>query len=172
MTRRGSWAIAGCALLLVVAASCGRKTAPLTPQSPRIEAAQDVRVEARDNVAFLSWAIPTRNVEAKPIRSGDVLGFRVYRSEPGDKKTSRYRQVAEIDLSRPEPAIVRDGRVVWSDRNLHYGQTYAYRVRVISARGGLSEPSDEVKTTPLLTPEEMDKALLRTVDYRAPGDAR
>ena len=29
-----------------------------------------------------------------------------------------------------------------------------------------------VKTTPLLTPEEMDKALLRSVDYRAPGDAR
>ena len=26
-----------------------------------------------------------------------------------------------------------------------------------------------VRTTPLLTPEEVDKALLRTVDYRAPG---
>ncbi|HKT18325.1 MAG TPA: GYD domain-containing protein [Stellaceae bacterium] len=29
-----------------------------------------------------------------------------------------------------------------------------------------------VKTTPLLTPEEVDKALLKTVDYRAPGEAR
>ena len=29
-----------------------------------------------------------------------------------------------------------------------------------------------VQTTPLLTCEEMDKALLKTVDYRAPGDAR
>ena len=29
-----------------------------------------------------------------------------------------------------------------------------------------------VRTTPLLTPEEVDKALLRTVDYRAPGQAR
>lgn len=28
-----------------------------------------------------------------------------------------------------------------------------------------------VKTTPLLTPEEVDKALLKTVDYRAPGQA-
>jgi uncharacterized protein with GYD domain len=26
-----------------------------------------------------------------------------------------------------------------------------------------------VKTTPLLTPEEVDKALLKTVDFRAPG---
>lgn len=29
-----------------------------------------------------------------------------------------------------------------------------------------------VKTTPLLTPEEVDKALAKTVDYRAPGQAR
>lgn len=29
-----------------------------------------------------------------------------------------------------------------------------------------------IRTTPLLTPEEVDKALLRTVDYRAPGQAR
>lgn len=29
-----------------------------------------------------------------------------------------------------------------------------------------------IRTTPLLTPEEVDKALLRTVDYRAPGQGR
>jgi uncharacterized protein with GYD domain len=29
-----------------------------------------------------------------------------------------------------------------------------------------------VKTTPLLTTDEVDKALLKTVDYRAPGDAK
>jgi len=29
-----------------------------------------------------------------------------------------------------------------------------------------------VRTTPLLTPEEVDKALLKTVDYRAPGQTR
>ena len=28
-----------------------------------------------------------------------------------------------------------------------------------------------VQTTPLLTPEEVDKALLKTVEYRAPGEA-
>lgn len=29
-----------------------------------------------------------------------------------------------------------------------------------------------IKTTPLLTCEETDKALLKTVDYRAPGEAK
>ena len=29
-----------------------------------------------------------------------------------------------------------------------------------------------VQTTPLLTPEEVDKALLKTIEYRAPGEAR
>ncbi len=150
MTTRSASIIAGCALLLALAA-CGRKTQPLTPPSPRIEAIQDVSVTARDNVAFLSWPMPTRNIEGKPIAITDVLGFRVYRSEPGDKKKSRYRQIAEIDLSRPQPAEVKGGRIIWPDRNLHYNETYAYRIRVISAKGGLSEPSEEVKTTPLLS---------------------
>ncbi len=151
MTKRGGWLIVWCVLLLVFAASCGRKTQPLTPPSPRIEPAQDVKVAARDNVAFLSWAIPARNVEGKPIKAGDVVGFRIYRAEPADKKKSRFKQVAEILLTSPAPAEVRDGRVIWPDRNLNYGQVYAYRVRVISARDGLSEPSDEVRTTPLLS---------------------
>jgi hypothetical protein len=150
MTIRGASIIAGCALLLVVAA-CGRKTPPLAPPSPRIEAIQNVSVTARDNVAFLSWSIPTRNIEGKPIAITDVLGFRIYRAEPGDKKKSRYRQIAEIDLSRPAPAEVKGGRIIWPDRNLSYDTTYAYRIRVISAKGGLSEPSEEVKTTPLLS---------------------
>ncbi len=140
-----------CVLVLVFLAGCGRKTLPLTPPSPRVEAVQDVKVTARDNVVFLSWPIPTKNIEGKPMPAGDVRGFRIYRSEPGDKKRSRYKQIAEIDLTRPEPAEVRDGRVIWGDRNLHYGQSYAYRIRAATAHDGLSQPSEEVRITPLLS---------------------
>ncbi|OGW37505.1 MAG: hypothetical protein A2010_07090 [Nitrospirae bacterium GWD2_57_9] len=140
------------ALLLVAPASCGRKTDPLTPASPRPEAVKDVQAVARDRVAFLSWPIPTRNIEGKDLSAADILGFRVYRAElERDRKKARYKQIAEIDLSNPAPAEVRDGRVFWSDRTLHLGQAYSYRIRAVSARDGLSQPSDEARVTPLLS---------------------
>ena len=83
---------------------------------------------------------------------GEIRGFRVFRAElERDRKKARYRQVAEIDLANPEPAQVRNGRVFWSDTHVRYGQAYGYRIRAISARGGLSLPSEEVRVVPLLS---------------------
>lgn len=138
-------------LILALAASCGRKTDPLTPPSPRPEAVKDLKIATRDGVAFLSWAIPTKNVEGKDMNAADILGFRIYRAELEPRKKARYKQIGEIDLSNPSPAEVRDGRVFWSDRNLRYGQVYGYRVRAISAHGGLSQPSEEARSAPLLS---------------------
>ncbi len=138
-------------LILAIAASCGRKTDPLTPPSPRPEAVQDVKIATRDGVAFLSWRIPTRNIEGKEMNRADILGFRIYRAVLEPKKRPRFKQIAEIDLANPSPAEVREGRVFWNDRNLRYGQVYGYRIRAISAQGGLSQPSEEVRSAPLLS---------------------
>lgn len=139
-------------LIIVLAASCGRKTDPLTPPSPRPEQVKDVKIVARDNVAFLSWAIPTRNVEGKDMNPSEILGFRIFRAEPErGRKKARFKQVAEIALAYLAPADIRNGRVFWSDRNLRYGQTYKYRIRAVSLHGGLSQPSDEAMVTPLLS---------------------
>ena len=140
------------ACMLLLFASCGRKTDPLVPASPRSEPVRDIRAVARDGVVFLSWAIPAKNVEGKDLNPAEVLGFRIFRSEPGrEGKAARSRQIAVIDLAHPAPAEVLNGRVSWSDAHLNYGQTYGYRIRVMSARGGLSLPSDEVRLTPLLS---------------------
>ncbi len=137
---------------LAFIASCGRKTPPITPPSPRPEAVKDVKAVARDNVVFLSWPIPTKNAEGKDMSISEIQGFRVYRSEfEHEKRRARYRFVAEIDLLKPAPAEVRNGRVSWSDPAVRYGHVYGYRIRAMGVRGWMSRPSEEVRVAPLLS---------------------
>jgi hypothetical protein len=146
-------AIIGPALLsLALVASCGRKTDPITPPSPRPEAVKDVTAVVRDAVAFLSWPVPTKNVEGKDMSPSAILGFRVFRAEiERENKRARYRLVAEINLAKPAPAEVRGGRVYWSDANLRYGRVYGYRIRAMGVRGGMGQPSEEARVAPLLS---------------------
>ena len=140
------------ALILVAAVSCGRKTDPLTPASPRSEAVKGLKAVTRDNVAFLSWRVPTKNVEGKDMNPAEIQGFRVYRAETGEsRKKPRYKEIADISMANPAPAEVRAGTVFWSDKNLRYGQVYSYKVRAVSSRGGSSQPSEEVRVVPLLS---------------------
>jgi fibronectin type 3 domain-containing protein len=139
-------------LVLTTAVACGRKTLPQVPDSPRPEVIKDLRVITRDNVAFLSWPLPTHNVEDRGILPSDIKRFRIYRAEMGrDTRKARFKLYAEIDMANPSPAEIRNGVVFWSDQNLTYGQAYSYRVRALSVRGGVSQMSDEVRIAPLLS---------------------
>lgn len=132
--------------------SCGRKTEPLTPDSPRPEAVTEIKALVRDSIAYLSWRVPVKNIEGKDMGPAELAGFRVYRAEiDRERRRPRYKQVAEISLARPAPAEVRGGLVYWSDTDLAYGRVYGYRVRVYGARGGVSQYSEEVRITPLLS---------------------
>ena len=142
------------ALVLAVAATgaCGRKTDPLTPDSPRPEAVKDIKIAVRDVVAYLSWPIPVKNVEGKTLSPADIKAFRIYRAEQSrESKRLLYRQVAEIGLADPAPAQVQNGIVTWNDTGLQYGKVYIYRIRAYSVRGGASGYSDEVRAAPLLS---------------------
>lgn len=147
------WIIAAaCAVLMLIGAACGRKTDPLTPDSPRPEAVKIARVEVRDRIAFLSWPVPARNIEGKALNPGDIRFFRIYRAEVDrGRKRLHFREVAEIDMANPSPAEVRENIVTWSDGGLKYEKVYAYRIRAVSARGGISTYSDEVRVAPLLS---------------------
>ena len=139
-------------LILALAVSCGRKTDPLTPASPRPETVKGIKAVVRDTVAFLSWRVPTKNVEGKDMNPAEILGFRIYRAEIGDgRKKPRYKEIADISMANPAPAEVRAGTVYWSDKNLRYGEVYSYRIRATSARGGISQQSEEVSVAPLLS---------------------
>ncbi len=153
ITRSPFWNAAAWSLaLLVLVAACGRKTDPLTPDSPRPAAVSDIRIAVRNDVVFLSWSLPAKNVEGKPFSPGDVRLFRIYRAEvEREHKRLRYREYAVIRMENPAPAEVRSGTVFWSDTGLQYGKVYAYRIRAYGVRGGASEYSAEVRAEPLLS---------------------
>jgi fibronectin type 3 domain-containing protein len=140
------------ALALAATTACGRKTAPLVPDSPRPEVVKDIKAVTRDVDAYLSWPIPTHNVEGRGMNIADIRQFRIYRAEiRGDHRKTRYKLYTEIDMANPSPAVVRKGMVFWSDVHLKYGQVYGYKIRAVSARGGVSSWSEEVRTVPLVS---------------------
>jgi hypothetical protein len=142
---------AACSLaVLALLAACGRKTEPLTPDSPRPAAVSDLRVTVRDAAAFLRWSVPAKNVEGKPLPAGDIKTFRIYRAEVDrEGRRLRWKEYAVISMEHPAPADVQNGVVLWSDPGLHYGRVYAYRIRAYGARGGVSDYSAEVRAAPL-----------------------
>lgn len=139
-----------CLALASALSGCGRKTDPLTPDSPRPEVVNDLVVTVRDTVAFLSWSVPARNVEGKPMETGEIRAFRVYRAEIDRKdRRPRYREIAEISMENPAPAVVRGAVITWRNENLQYSRVYGYRVRTYSAKGGASDYSNEARAVPL-----------------------
>jgi hypothetical protein len=143
---------AGLVFAVALVASCGRKTEPLTPDSPRPEMVHDLKAVARDASVFLSWPVPTKNAEGKSMSPADLFGFRVFRAEiEQDRKRARFHQVAEIVLANPAPASIRNNAVFWSDGPLKYGRVYAYRVVALGIKGDVASPSAEVRTAPLLS---------------------
>ena len=147
------WLAACCLFFLTVSSGCGRKTALVIPDSPRPEAVKDVKAASRDAVVFLSWPIPTRNVEGRSMIPADIQLFRIYRADLGrDKKKGRYKLYAEIDMQHPGTAVISNNMVFWNDDQVKYGYLYGYRIRAISARGGVSSWPEEVRIRPLLSP--------------------
>ncbi len=138
-------------IVAVLSASCGRKTDPLIPDSPRPQAVAGVQIAARDNVAFLSWSVPAKNIEGKDMDTALIAEFEVIRAPiERDRKRLRFRPVARISVADPAPAEVRNRVVYWRDTGLPYGQGFAYRIRAISADGGVGPWSDEARVMPQL----------------------
>jgi len=86
-----------CFLFATAYAGCGRKTDPLTPDSPRPEVVRDLAATVRDTTAYLTWTLPAKNIEGKPLAAGDLKAFRIYRAEAeNSNRRLRYHQPAEI----------------------------------------------------------------------------
>jgi hypothetical protein len=169
MKMRGrSLAVWCLALALTTGAGCGRKTAPIVPDSPRPETVKDLKAVARDAVVFVSWPAPARNVEGKRLDPADIRSYRVYRADFGrERETGRYRAYAEIDAANPAPAVIRNGMVFWNDDQVKFGELYGYRVRVVSARGWTSAWSDAVRARPRPAPSNPTGVAARAEDSAA-----
>jgi fibronectin type 3 domain-containing protein len=148
MKTRYRWCVAVCLLALAAASACGRKTSPLVPDSPRPEAIKAIKAVSRGGVVYLTWQMPTRNIEGKSYDPSSIRKILIDRAEPvQDHKKARYRRSAEIDVADMPPSLLRNNVATWADGQVRYGQTYAYRLRAVSAHG-ISPWSEPVLIVP------------------------
>jgi uncharacterized protein len=161
MKTRYRWCVAVCLLALAAASACGRKTNPLVPDSPRPEAIKAIKAVSRGGVVYLTWQMPTRNIEGKGMNPSNVRKIFIDRAEPSqDHKKARYKRTAEIDVENLPPSLLRNNVATWADEHVRYGQTYAYRLRAASAHGvsPWSEPVQIVPQASLAAPKGLAAA--------------
>jgi fibronectin type 3 domain-containing protein len=119
-------------------AACGYKTnpRPATATIPGEITWTDARAYS-DRVA-LRWQLPLANVDGS--RLTDISGFKVYRAEQKtgeecenceEKKTMH----ANVDYQNPTNAVIANGEVTYTDKDVTPGNTYFYSVSAYNLRG-------------------------------------
>ncbi len=124
--------------LCLVTAGCGYKTNP-RPASATIPAEVGlVSAAAYPDKIVLTWDVPTKNVDGSPVK--DLSGFKVYRStgpigEECQDCDATQAMHANVDVLTPVSATVRNGEVVYTDKEVTAGRVYHYSVAAYNLKG-------------------------------------
>ncbi len=117
--------------------ACGKKGPPVPPGVGVPSRATDLTALGKDKSIFLSWKLPTQNIDGSRLE--DLMGFGVFRRErplpfsPCVECPERFEPVAEIDVEYPRGAEIQDGKVLWKDSDLKAGNEYTYFVVTYNA---------------------------------------
>jgi hypothetical protein len=132
----------------LVIVACGKKSLPVPPGVGIPARATDLTSWGKDEGIVLSWKVPTQNIDGSRLE--DLIGFVVFRRErplpfsPCTECPDKFEPVAEIDVEYPRGAEIRDGKVLWRDRDLKPGNEYTYFVVAYNA-----EKVPSVESVPL-----------------------
>jgi fibronectin type 3 domain-containing protein len=153
-------AVAGAVLALV---GCGKRGNPVPPQVRAPRAVSDLRAVTRHDSIELSWSLPRRRIDGKPLFDPGVA--KLYRTEDSGSGEPRaamlvkdriagYTEVARFPLSEAAAAERREAHMVYTDRrDLTFGRRYTYVVITSDARGHVSAPSARTSVTFIAAPE-------------------
>ncbi|MDH3973823.1 MAG: hypothetical protein OEV42_06050 [Deltaproteobacteria bacterium] len=130
-------------LFLVIPAGCGKKGAPLPPESLVPQAVASVKVKGARDSLFISWTMPQKNSDGS--KPADLAGFKLYKKSgeecpkcPGEE----YPIYVDIDLEAPGAALIEGRRVTFIDTDLKEDRYYSYKVAPYNKsgyRGAFSE---------------------------------
>jgi len=127
----------GLVLLLLACCGCGKKMAPIPPDSLVPGEVRDFTVRQDGQALRLTWLLPRVNIDNQPLT--DIQGFRILRQQASLAATGGcpldLQPLAVIDLSFPQMGEVSGEAVSYRDEKLEPGQRYYYQV-VGFARGG------------------------------------
>ena len=100
--------------------ACGKKENPIPKGLPIPAGIGDLRGDVKDGVLFLSFSIPTKNMDGTDIKG--LVGFRILRSCGG---CGGAFEVWKISLADRQGYTIRDGRLYTYDNDLIPGVAYA-----------------------------------------------
>ena len=132
---KGLFFLGMCFLLL----SCGKKTNPKPPYKVRPEAPRKVKVTLYPWGAELSFKIPRRKIDGRPLDK--LKGFRILRlGETLEGPKAKFRQEISLSLSKREFENLK--YLVYKDSNLRSGVRYFYRIWAVKGWRCVSDPKD------------------------------
>ncbi|MFW6112868.1 MAG: fibronectin type III domain-containing protein [Thermodesulfobacteriota bacterium] len=125
------WSFLLVLLALGLAAACGKKEAPISPDLVLPAPVRDFGLSQDGESLLLRWGFPQVNQLGQPLTQ--LAGFRLYRcAAPGTSPAAGcvpdFVLLAEIDLAYPKVGRVQGDSVAYRDTNLTPGKCYSYRV--------------------------------------------
>lgn len=163
MTALRAWRAAAIAAAVLALVACGKRGNPVPPQVRAPRPVSDLSAVTRHDGIELSWTLPRRRVDGKPLFDPGVA--RLYRTEDSGAGEPRaamlvkdriagYTELASFPLVDPAAAERRDAHMVYTDRrDLKFGRRYTYVVITSDARGHVSSPSARTSVTFIAAPE-------------------
>jgi fibronectin type 3 domain-containing protein len=157
---KGLTLVVSCILLALL--SCGKKGNPVPKGLPVPAAISDLKGEVRDDVLFLSFSIPTRNMDGTEIK--DLAGFRILRSCGGC--AAGFELWKDIHLTDTQGYTVRSGKFVTYDNDLREGFDYGYRVFSQTSKGVLGDGSNTFSVKWVEPPVAPKRVIVQEEDSR------
>jgi len=125
-------------LIATMLFSCGKKTAPKPPPEVRPVPPRKVRVTLHFWGAELSFKIPRRKVDGRPLDG--LKGFEIIRyGETIEGPKTRFRRKIWVSLSKEEFERLKE--LVYHDRSLRSGLRYRYVIRAVRGWRCVSDPA-------------------------------
>lgn len=116
--------------LAALACGCGKKMAPIPPDSLVPGEVRNFSVRQDGQAVRLEWLFPRVNIDNQPLT--DIQGFRILRSQETWTFTAgcppELKPLANIDLAFPQVGEVQGEQVRYRDDNLEPGNRYFYQV--------------------------------------------
>jgi fibronectin type 3 domain-containing protein len=145
--RKPGGGILGILIVSTFLAACGYKTSPrpATATVPGEVGLTDARVYP-DRVV-LRWQVPLSNVDGSKLT--DISGFKVYRAsqktgEECENCEEKKIMHSNVDYQNPTAAVIADGAVTYTDKDVSPGNVYFYSVSVYNLKGREGRPSQDM----------------------------
>jgi hypothetical protein len=149
-------------MVLAFTGSCGKKGDPMPKGRPVPAAISDLGGQVRDGVLFLSFTVPTSNMDGTPIK--DLAGFRFLKS--CGSCSGSLEPFKDVRFDENKGYTTAGGRLYIYDDDLAPGVEYTYLVYPLSASGSRGDASNRFSIRWQKPPEPPKNASIKTDDGR------